>query len=879
MPDFEAACREAMQLALGDVRAALASSEALLRLAGDDPARRIIATVAISHAASYAGDLARAVSVLREVAPMVPIAPGRYRTLLHNAMVQPLLRSGRLEEAHEAAALAVASARRLGVDLELAKTLVSRGAVERALGCTDRAAETLAEAGRLAADAPIVAAAAASNRAECLLDDERFDEALEAFSWAAERFTLAGHHHGAAIARGNIADLLGRLGRLDAASDAFERARRDFERTDAELDVARLSCEEGEMLAGSGALRAARDRYALALPVLERATAGPDLARACVALASVMLELGDAAGAREMLLRAEDAVTEQSASFRGVIAHGLARCAAAGGDPHTALRGLDEALAGAADRPVRRAGILLTRAAVLLGLGRHGEAQRCAEEAVNTASETGLITLTPIGLAAIARCARAASDHRTALQRIEAAAGIAERILGETLSPSARNGLSRRFAGVLQLRTSIALDAGADPVHAILAEDAFAPRPGLPDADDGGTDPDDRRVRASLERVSHAIVRASLEAGLHPDRQSTETLRDLHTRAALLSERLGGRSARLEPPDPEAILNAAEPGTAILHWFEEDARLSALLLMHDAKPAVHRRIAAVGEVRSSVRKLGLIAERASVGDARDDRAAWASIAERLGQMLIPDPLRAEGLARAGHVILRCPPCLGGIPWGAVLGARGCDAAVSEIPGLHALTAGHAPASDEPGVVLLAAAPSVLPNAEAEVYAAGGHWARPFIRVGGESAELLNAARHADVLHLATHGVFEPDRPTASRLWIGDRWVGVGELASIIRPGAVVVLSACHAGRTGGLAEDRAAIPSVFRGARAVVAPNWPIGDAAAAALFGRFHGQLSRGPITVRSVAAALRAAAAATLNESPHSLDVLGISAYGGLP
>lgn len=879
IPDFEAACREAMQLALGDVRAAVASSEALLRLAGDDPARRIIATVALSHAASYAGDLARAVAVLREVAPMAPLAPGRYQTLLHNATVQPLLRSGRLEEAHETANQAVASARRLGADLEVAKTLVSRGAVERALGCTDSAAETLAEAGRLAADAPIVAAAAASNRAECLLDDERFDEALEAFSWAAERFTLAGHHHGAAIARGNIADLLGRLGRLDAASTAFEHARRDFERANADLDVARLSCEEGEMLAGSGALRAARDRYALALPVLEHASAGPDLARACVALASLMLDLGDATGARDMLLRAEDAVTDQSASFRGVIAHGLARCAAARGDPHTALRGLDDAIAGAADRPARRAAILLTRAAVLLGLGRHAEAQRCAEEAVNAATESGLATLTPIGLATAARCARDDNDLRSALHRIEAAAGIAERILAETLSPSAHNGLSRRFAEVFRLRTSITLDAGADPLRAILAEDAFAPRPGPPDAADEGSDPGDRRVRASLERVSHAIVRASLEAGLHPDRQSTDTLRDLHARAAILNERLGGRSARIATPDPATLLSAAEPGTAILHWFEEDARLSALMLSRDAAPTVHRRIASVAEVRSCVRRLGLIAERASVGDAHNDRDAWASITERLGRTLIPDSLRDAGLANAQHIILRCPPCLGGIPWGAVIGVRGSGAAVSQIPGLHALSAAHAQDPRHPSVVLLAAAPSVLPNAEAEVHAAGAHWARPFIRVGGESTELLNAARQADLLHLATHGVFEPDRPTASRLWIGDRWVGVGELASIIKPGAVIILSACHAGRTGGLSEDRAAIPSVFRGAKALVAPVWPIGDAAAARLFGCFHRHLARGPITVRSLAAALRDATTQTLNDMPHSLDVLGLSAYGGMP
>jgi tetratricopeptide (TPR) repeat protein len=884
---FEQRCRAVMGQALGDVSGARSAAEMMLAEAGEDPSHRVLATVALSHAASYSGELSEAVSLLEGVAPLAGRVPAHLVSLLYNAMVQPLLRLGRVEEARRASDAAVSSSRRDGSAVEIAKTLVGLGAVQRAQGLIAEAAETLAEAGRLAEEAPIVSAAAASNRAECLLDDERFDAALEAFSWAAERFASAGHRHAAAIAKGNIADLLGRLGRLDAAGGAFESARRAFEATGAVLDVARLSCEEAEMLAGAGALRAARDRYALALPVLESASAGADLMRARVALAGVLLDLGDSGGAREQLLRAGDSVGEPTSATRAVIEHGLARCDAAEQRWTGAQERLERALELAGGRVLRRVRILLSRAELLLSTDQPQAARACAESCIVAASEAGLFSVLPLALGVSARCDRRLGDVRAACGTARSAAAIAERMLSGTSSASARNGLARLFAPVFRLAGTLALDAGADGVAAILTEDAFAPRLAGPATPREELDPDRRRLLASLDRVSQSIARVTRDAGANSDQHRSGTLHDLHAQAALLADRLGTRVSGVSVPTAEQIAARLPQGAAVLHWFVEDGSLSLLRLGHESEPVVHRRLAGLEAVRACTRRLALLAERAAHGVGADDRGAWTNLVSRLRGLLLPEAVRRGWPSQPdrGHVYVSAPPEATGVPWSAVLGGAWVGG-VSEISGLGTVMGtvlgtvpDHGPVRPlEPTVVLLAAGPSVLPAAQREVESAAAHWRGPVVRVGGVAEELLPLIASADVLHMATHGVFEPDRPASSRLWIGDRWVSIGELSGHLRAGAVVVLSACHAGRAGGLAEDRVAIPFALGHRGVVVAPIWPLGDAAASALFSRFYGHLSGSCRTAAGVARALRAALAESLEQCPSSQELLGLSVYGGV-
>jgi tetratricopeptide (TPR) repeat protein len=198
----------------------------------------------------------------------------------------------------------------------------------------------------LAGDGTAVAAAAMSNRAECLLDADRFEEALDVFRRAAAGFEACGRAHASAIVRGNIADVLGRLGRIDEATQAFEDARRAFELTGAALDVARLDGEEAEMLVQAGALRMARDRYAHAVPILKRASAAAELSRARAAFGLVLVRLGDARSARQMLEQtASESLSLDIPGLEAEVGIALAVCDLLENKPDNATRRTDAILA------------------------------------------------------------------------------------------------------------------------------------------------------------------------------------------------------------------------------------------------------------------------------------------------------------------------------------------------------------------------------------------------------------------------------------------------------------------------------------------------------------------------------------------------------
>lgn len=102
----------------------------------------------------------------------------------------------------------------------------------------------------------------------------------------------------------------------------------------------------------------------------------------------------------------------------------------------------------------------------------------------------------------------------------------------------------------------------------------------------------------------------------------------------------------------------------------------------------------------------------------------------------------------------------------------------------------------------------------------------------------------NVLHLATHFRFEPGRPDASRLFLGDRTTLT--LADIARDNlrfdrfALVALSACESGVGGGLDADGRELESLGalvqnQGAQAVVATLWRVSDGSTAEWMKQFY--------------------------------------------
>jgi CHAT domain-containing protein/tetratricopeptide (TPR) repeat protein len=883
---FEERCAEVMRQALSDLPAAMLAGRQLVDSAGQDPARSILARVAYSHAQCYAGDLSGGLETLRGAEAMTDDAGPALRARLLKAMVQPLMRLGRLDEANAAAHASLDAARSGGVNTEIAKSLVCLGASERSLGRTDEAERALREAIPLAGADRWVAAAAASNLAECLLDHDRFDEALSTFALAAGEFEAIGQQHAAAIASGNIADLLGRLGRLDPAMDAFERARRSFESSGARLDAARLLCEEAGMLAAAGSLRAARDRCVAALPDLEFANAGADLARARLTLGLVLLELGDPTSARNLLEQAHRGVASDSVLATDA-SLGVARCDLADGLPLEGLKRVEVLAARLRDRPARLLRTLLLKADLLLALSRVDESIDALASADRLARATGLTGLIPLVSLGRARCALAAGQTDLAIGLLDAAADEAASTIRSTSTQAARAGLARQFAVIFTLRTTCLLDRSEDRGIDAAVRAAFYAEPEDSRASDPAAHDDlgTADIRARLDRVAQDIMRLQVSAGIFPDARSAAEIEAMNARAEVLRERLGRASTLApSPPSLDEVRSQLSEGEALACWFRDREGLSAFVLRRDRAEVV-RGSAEMNEILSKCRRAAFLAERAASSEERDPDAAWRSVIGSLRDALLR-PLSERRLLPAGpgsRLIVCGAEAIRGIPWLALFPDQGDPGMPDEVvvaSGLRDALRGTEPRQESLSRVLLIAAedPS-LPYAPREVEDAAACWPAAQVIVGGRADGILDRIPDADAIHLATHGVFVPDRPRRSRFWIGDRWVTADELASRIKPGAFVVLSACHAGRSGGLAEDRAGIPGVLRasGAGVVVAPIWPLADRSAAAVARSIHQGLARLQRPPHGVARAVQEAIRESMHRGDASSEVWGLVVYGG--
>jgi CHAT domain-containing protein len=108
-----------------------------------------------------------------------------------------------------------------------------------------------------------------------------------------------------------------------------------------------------------------------------------------------------------------------------------------------------------------------------------------------------------------------------------------------------------------------------------------------------------------------------------------------------------------------------------------------------------------------------------------------------------------------------------------------------------------------------------------------------------------------VLHIATHGSFNPKSITASFLLLGDgNRLPINDIAALtnLNPTHLVVLSACETGLSGS-AQDGTEISGIsgyflYRGAKSVIASLWNVNDASTALLMQQFYKNLAGGTMT-----------------------------------
>jgi CHAT domain-containing protein len=171
---------------------------------------------------------------------------------------------------------------------------------------------------------------------------------------------------------------------------------------------------------------------------------------------------------------------------------------------------------------------------------------------------------------------------------------------------------------------------------------------------------------------------------------------------------------------------------------------------------------------------------------------------------------------------------------------------------------------------LALADEAIPAARSEVELASRFFdgrARLYLDKDASLAG-LHAAAQADILHVATHGLFRSDNPFFSVLKLADGWIDVRQLYRLPLAARLVVLSACESGAGQLRAGDEViglARGFLAAGAPSLVASIWHVHDASAARLMERFYAALTaEGPEPVRP-AAALRTAQRAAIAEGQH--------------
>jgi len=177
-------------------------------------------------------------------------------------------------------------------------------------------------------------------------------------------------------------------------------------------------------------------------------------------------------------------------------------------------------------------------------------------------------------------------------------------------------------------------------------------------------------------------------------------------------------------------------------------------------------------------------------------------------------------------------------------------------------------------VALAVGPGVARGVE-EVRLVAGVWptASRLTTLSGPQASaeaVRHAAGTADILHIAAHGVHEPDNPLFSHLDLADGPLFGHELDQLPRTPAHVVLSACELGLASARPTDETlgmTAALLHAGTVSVVAGVARIADTVACRVGAAHHAGLRRG----LSPAAALAAAVGAETDDVPAPLVCFG--------
>ncbi len=823
---------------------------------------------AVSHAKATAGDFVGALAAASQAGRHAEQAGDRVehaRATL--AQMQPLLKTGRADEAREAGQQAIDQFTQAGERTLAARARVNVANVLKALGRGAEAVRLIDEALDVAGDQASFVVVAQNTRADAHLQLGEFEPARGAFHAALRATAPDVTTFPSAMVRSNLADLDARLGRAQAALDGYAVAAVAFEGLGAHSQVARVRVEEAELLAVLGAVGESAESFRNVMPELEsrglvferaRALSGlamiardqqPSNPDASAAAHEASVEGWRRAGNEYEFARARLKLAEVLAE-RGEVERAEGQVMAASG----ALTGstIDELSVGAAQatlatsRGDRAAALSLLADAELAAASLHvaPAAAALAARAARLERESGNVD-------------RAIAAARRAVAHVEQArASVNAERLRQSLLGSHVDAFEELVLALLarghQGDTDAALEAVTRAKSRSLLERMVA---GLaqPVHDAGGhTTPEaEARRRELLDRLN-ALYR-SMSAGA-----STPGERDVAARANsrdiaavereldVLSVRDAASSGWQSLPAWSEARRSLEEGDLLVEYFVVDGGVRCFTATRDGNVVAQEMPISADAAALHVRRLQFQVRRSLRGskDAADQIQAHL---RDLGKALLA-PIEAT-LRGARRILVAPHSVLHGLPMGALHVSQGETlldlAPVAVLPSGAILPMLREPArcilpkNVAPRAVVIGVADAMAPAIEDEAReVADTLGVRPILGAEASVERVTEELQSADLAHIACHGLYLADAARSSGLQLADGWLTVRKILSLTRGPGTVVLSACETGRSHcAPGDEHLGLVRAFvdRGARTVLATLWSAQDVATRAMMVEFH--------------------------------------------
>ncbi len=799
-----------------------------------------------------------------------PIEVARIRL----ASMQPLAMTDRVDEAIAAGQRALPFLAAHEDGRLAAPAALNIGAIYAMTGRPAAALPYFEQACTYGADDAVLLGQIETNRGTALAALDRFQEAETAFGHAARILAVGEMSWAAAIAEGNLADLAARQGAINRSLRHFEASRRHLERDGAFGDLGRLNAEEAAVLASSGLTAVARDAFLHAIALLgEHGTPG-DLAMARIAYAAALVGAGDLYDAERSLANVNDLI---DAGDHDDLARQLlalrARLAIARNDRDEATRFVAEGLAGTVDRPLQRIRWTLLRADLDRQAGDVAAARTRLEGALAVAEGAGITPLVADIREGLAGIAREAGDSAAADDHARSAIAASERVRGTIQADRVRQSWHRQRLGAYGdlYRSLLSNPEAAAQAEAFGLAERIRSRTLLDAMKVRGGDVEGSRPESDAERPLYRELMghrrwlnwmySQLADGHEPTPEQIQELGDRDAVATRLADRL----ATLRPPSGfdaprplDEVRAGLGPGEVILAYLAVGDTLSVQVVTAGAAHGIAH-LAPVDAVCGLVARMQFQIGRAlahgdviATGGARQARLRRdmdATLAELYGVLVAPLEGWLVGKTRA---VVVPSGDLHSVPFAALLGSEGylvdCFA-IATAPGVSILASMTVPETIAfpPARPLVAGVPDdVAPGLGEEARSVAGSLTGATLLLGGEATReaVLAAMPDADLIHLACHGRFDADHPTASGLRLADGWLTLDLLAETRLDRALVMLTGCETGRVrvdqgDELVGMMAAL--IASGAGGLVTSLWKTHDAVAMALMTAFYDALTNG--------------------------------------